>query len=98
MRTRSGPRPETVVLEVQDTGDGITPEQLPKLFQPFYTTKGEVKGVGLGLAVVYGIVNAHGGDIEVVGNPGSGALFRVVLPVTDEARRGDESPALTGAA
>jgi two-component system NtrC family sensor kinase len=91
VRSRRGTRPQTILLEVQDTGDGIASEQMPKLFQPFYTTKDDVKGVGLGLAVVYGIVQAHGGEIEVTSVPGEGALFRVTLPVSDEARNGDDA-------
>ena len=61
-----------VVLEVTDTGAGIPPELLRKIFDPFFTTKEEGKGVGLGLAVVYGIVNAHGGEIEVETRVGRG--------------------------
>lgn len=59
---RSG---ENLVMRVTDTGEGISPENLRRIFDPFFTTKPEGKGVGLGLAVSYGIVQAHGGDIEV---------------------------------
>ena len=52
-------------LCVQDTGEGIAPENLSKIFDPFFTTKAEGKGVGLGLAVLYGIVKAHDGEVEV---------------------------------
>ena len=69
-----------MVLEVRDTGNGIPAEHMPKLYTPFFTTKGEGKGVGLGLAVVYGIVQAHGGDIEVQSKVGEGTVFRVTLP------------------
>ena len=55
------------------------------VIEPFFTTKDEGKGVGLGLAVVYGIVQAHDGDIEVESAPGEGTLFRVTLPVRGEA-------------
>ena len=95
VRTRIGPRPGTIVLEVADNGEGIAKENLAKLFQPFFTTKEEGKGVGLGLAVVYGIVQAHGGEIEVDSTPGAGATFRVVLPVSasEEGRNGYEGGA-----
>jgi two-component system, NtrC family, sensor kinase len=53
------------MLVVADNGEGIAPENLAKIFDPFFTTKPEGKGVGLGLAVSYGIIEAHGGDIEV---------------------------------
>ena len=91
VRTHAGPRPGTIALEVADDGEGIPKECLAKLFQPFYTTKEEGKGVGLGLAVVYGIVQAHGGEIEVTSTPGAGATFRVVLPVSasEEGRNGN---------
>jgi len=83
------------VLEVVDNGEGIAKEDVAKLFQPFFTTKEEGKGVGLGLAVVYGIVQAHGGEIEVDSAPGAGATFRVVLPVSasEEGRNGDDGGA-----
>jgi len=66
---------------VKDDGEGMSPELKDRAFEPFFTTKDDGKGVGLGLAVVYGIVQAHGGDIEVESVPGSGTLFRVTLPV-----------------
>ncbi len=74
-----------VVLEVRDDGEGMSPELKDRVFEPFFTTKDDGKGVGLGLAVVYGIVQAHGGDIEVESAPGEGTLFRVTLPVRGEA-------------
>jgi two-component system NtrC family sensor kinase len=72
---------DEIVLEVHDTGVGIPSENLHKIFEPFFTTK-EGKGVGLGLAVAYGIVQAHGGDIEVESAPGKGTTFRVTLPLS----------------
>jgi two-component system NtrC family sensor kinase len=81
VRTRTDPGAARVVLEVTDTGSGIPPELLRKIFDPFFTTKEEGKGVGLGLAVVYGIVNAHGGEIEVATRVGEGSTFRVTLPL-----------------
>jgi two-component system, NtrC family, sensor kinase len=68
-------------LTVSDNGEGIPPENLAKIFHPFFTTKPEGKGVGLGLAVTYGIVEAHGGDIEVESKVGEGTTFTVSLPL-----------------
>jgi two-component system, NtrC family, sensor kinase len=65
-------------IEVGDTGVGIPPEVLPQIFDPFFSTKDN--GVGLGLAVVYGIVERHGGQIEVDSQVGQGTLFRLRLP------------------
>lgn len=81
VRTRHEADKPFVRLDIQDTGSGMTPEVLRKIFDPFFTTKEEGKGVGLGLAVVYGIVEAHGGDIEVETEIGHGSTFHVTLPV-----------------
>ncbi len=83
--TRATALKKEVVLEVRDDGEGMPPELKERIFEPFFTTKDEGKGVGLGLAVVYGIVRAHDGDIEVESAPGEGTLFRVTLPVHGEA-------------
>ncbi len=69
---------DDVLLSIRDTGPGLTPEQRTKLFEPFYTTK--QTGTGLGLAVSYGIVEKHGGTIEVESEPGRGATFTIRLP------------------
>jgi two-component system, NtrC family, sensor kinase len=78
--TTISPGGSDLILEVRDNGVGIPPENVSKLFTPFFTTKGEGKGVGLGLAVVYGIVQAHDGDIEVQSKVGEGTTFIVSLP------------------
>jgi C4-dicarboxylate-specific signal transduction histidine kinase len=75
-----------VRLVVTDNGEGIPPENLAKIFHPFFTTKPEGKGVGLGLAVTYGIIEAHGGDVEVVSKVGEGTTFTISLPLEPPQR------------
>ncbi len=70
-----------VRVGVADTGAGIPAEHLPHLFEPFFTTKKEGYGLGLGLATVYGIVERHGGTIEVENRPRGGAAFTITLPI-----------------
>lgn len=70
----------TQTVTFADTGTGISPEVLPRVFDPFYTTK--EKGTGLGLSVVYGIVTRHNGRIEVRNPPGGGTEMIVTLPTT----------------
>jgi signal transduction histidine kinase len=83
--------PDRVELYVADDGAGIGPEHLPRVFEPFFTTEPSRKG--LGLAVCYGIVEGHGGRIDVTSSPGQGAGFRVVLPVAGRHRRDQSSTA-----
>jgi PAS domain S-box-containing protein len=68
-------------VTVNDTGVGMTEEVKERIFDAFYTTKEQVRGVGLGLSVCYGIIRDHGGDIEVESSPGKGSTFSVTLPV-----------------
>ncbi len=68
------------VIEISDTGPGISPLQQQHLFEPFFTTKGPGRGTGLGLSICHDIVRAHGGTIEVFSEVGLGARFRVTLP------------------
>jgi len=69
-----------VVLEIADNGPGIAPGDLTHIWDPFWTTKGEGEGTGLGLSVVHGIVSAHGGTIGVESTPGAGTHFTIRLP------------------
>ncbi|HEY5730953.1 MAG TPA: GAF domain-containing protein [Anaerolineales bacterium] len=69
-----------IVVSVRDTGVGIPPENQTRIFEPFFTTKADRGGTGLGLSVTYGIVSDHGGEIELVSQPGAGSTFTVWLP------------------
>jgi PAS domain S-box-containing protein len=83
---------DKVYVEISDTGTGIREEHLDKIFDSFFTTKGEVKGVGLGLSVCYGFIQDHGGDIEVKSEVGVGTTFTISLPVYNApAPEGDKS-------
>jgi signal transduction histidine kinase len=84
IRTNYRPGDDAIRIEITDNGDGIPKDILSKIYDPFFTTKEEGKGVGLGLAVVYGIVESHGGDIEVESVVGQRTLFRVQLPIASE--------------
>lgn len=77
--------PAPILIKVRDTGCGIARENLAKIFEPFFSTKGK-KGYGLGLAVVWGIIEKHGGKITVESEVGKGTTFKILLP-TDELKR-----------
>ncbi|MBN1658340.1 MAG: cache domain-containing protein [Anaerolineae bacterium] len=77
--SRHAPADGLVVIDVADTGVGIPPENMKKLFTPFFTTKPIGKGTGLGLAIIYGIVKMHRGQIAVQSEPGKGTRFSVTL-------------------
>jgi signal transduction histidine kinase len=74
-------RSESVLVRVRDTGRGIAPEHLPRIFEPFFSTKQDGKGTGLGLWVSYGIVQNHGGSIKVRSRSGRGTTFTIALPI-----------------
>lgn len=79
LRTRRDPANGQVIAEVQDTGIGIPPENMKKIFTPFFTTKPIGKGTGLGLAIIYGIIKMHRGQISVQSEVGKGTTFTVAL-------------------
>jgi PAS domain S-box-containing protein len=78
--TSASPDGDRVCVSVRDTGPGIPPDALSRIFEPFYTTKEVGKGTGLGLAISYGIVQEHGGEIVAANHPGGGAVFTIELP------------------
>ena len=79
---------ENVIIEISDTGIGIKEEHLDKIFDSFFTTKEEIKGVGLGLSVCYGFIKDHGGDIVVKSREGTGTAFTITLPVFSDKMNG----------
>ena len=83
----AAPARDRIVATVRDTGTGIPEETLPRIFEPFYTTKDVGKGTGLGLAITYGIVQEHGGQIIAANHPEGGAVFTVELPMAPPAGR-----------
>jgi two-component system NtrC family sensor kinase len=79
--TQINAKRDAVELIVEDNGEGIPEENLDKIFAPFFTSKPDGKGVGLGLAVLYGIVEAHDGHVEVKSSKGLVSAFTVTLPL-----------------
>lgn len=92
-----------ILIEVSDTGHGITPNMIEKIFEPYFTTKKNQGGTGLGLATVHAIVHKHKGTVSVYSEPGQGTTFRVYLPQLKEEDKlaeelffvGEENPAGT---
>jgi two-component system, NtrC family, sensor kinase len=74
-----------VIVEVTDTGHGIAPEHLSRIYDPFFTTKSAKKGTGLGLSVTYGIIQEHGAAIEAISRPGEGTCFHLEFPAIHKA-------------
>jgi len=76
----NAPAGDAALIEVSDNGPGIPPELMTKIFEPFFTTKAVGEGTGMGLAMVYGVVEQSGGHVAVDSRPGEGAAFRIFLP------------------
>jgi two-component system NtrC family sensor kinase len=81
LEVTTGRRDTQVFFTVEDTGAGIEPSVLPRIFEPSFTTKPPGQGTGLGLAIAYRIVQDHGGRFEVHSRPGEGSTFTVLLPI-----------------
>ena len=79
IRTQKGDK--TAIFSIEDTGAGISKDNISKAFVPFFTTKDVGEGTGLGLSVVYGIIQSHNGNIKVNSEPGKGTMFQVSLPL-----------------
>ena len=90
---RSGCTEDSVWISISDTGQGIPPELINRIFDPFFTTKPVGKGTGLGLSVSYGIVDKHGGQIDVRSLPGQGTTFTISLPVRHPPAASDDTAA-----
>src|SRR5690606_10401196 len=85
------------LVEVADTGIGIPSEHIARIYDPFFTTKAEGRGTGLGLSVTYGIVQEHGGTLTCESDPQQGTPFRLVLPLAEAAVAAGDAASVTGA-
>jgi len=86
IKTQYLPDKNSITISFTDTGAGVPAENLSKLFEPFFSTKKMGKGVGLGLSVVYGIIQEHNGSIGVRSEVGKGTTFTIELPVKGESK------------
>ncbi len=93
IRARPSADRRQVCIEIADTGPGVPPELRTRIFEPFFTTRPQGEGTGLGLAVCHGIIESHGGAIDVSDAPGQGAVFRVILPAAIDLAPAAAKPA-----
>jgi two-component system NtrC family sensor kinase len=88
IKIRTWTQDSMVKVTVRDTGGGMSPEKLARIFDPFYTTKMVGQGTGLGLSTSYGIIKKHGGEIQVESQPGKGTTVTISLPLNNESNQG----------
>lgn len=91
LKTYLIPESNRIGIEISDTGHGISAENLLHIFEPFFTTKDEGEGTGLGLSLVYGIVQNHGGSIKAISKINAGTTFLIELPVSLQAKSGADN-------
>jgi signal transduction histidine kinase len=91
VRIESHQEGEHVVIAIRDTGTGIEPALLPRVFEPYFSTKSAAEGTGLGLPITKRIIEGHGGRVEVASTVGEGTTFTVVLPLEGKNLRLDEA-------
>jgi len=84
----SNPNPSQIRLDIVDNGSGIGQRDLPHVFEPFYSAKEKVSGIGMGLAIVHGIVQSHHGRVEVQSEPGAGTSLIILLPLCEPDNSG----------
>ncbi len=82
----SNPDNEHIKFEIIDNGRGMEKDSIPSIFEPFYSTKHEASGIGLGLAIVHGIISSHKGKISVQSTPGMGTTFAITLPLAKQKK------------
>ncbi len=90
LKTYRASSTDDICIEISDSGPGFPPDVLPHIFEPFYTTKEEGQGTGLGLSLAYGIVENHGGQIRAHNKPEGGAVFIITLPIAEPDYEGDQ--------
>jgi two-component system NtrC family sensor kinase len=84
----SNPNPAQIRLEIIDNGSGIAPKDLPHVFEPFFSAKEKVSGIGMGLSIVHGIVQSHHGKVEVQSKPGMGTSLIILFPLSEPDESG----------
>jgi signal transduction histidine kinase len=89
---RTEPRGDDILITIEDTGQGIPPDVLPHVFEPFYTTKDVGQGTGLGLSISHKVIEEHGGKIEVESFLGKGSKFMIYLPTKGCEKNRPEGP------